>query len=98
MLRKGMQMSEPDEKYRDAVDVLEHVGFRWIDGAWELPHADELAPDRKLSLIDIGDLLYKGTAGSTELWEYATSYGARHIPQGSSRPRPTLTVVRRSDE
>jgi hypothetical protein len=91
-------MSEPDEKYRYAVDVLEHVGYRWIDGAWELPHADELAPDRKLSLIDIADLLYRGVAGSDELWETETSYGSRHISRGPSRPRPTLTVVSRDNE
>ena len=91
-------MSEPDEKYRDAVDVLEHVGYRWVDGAWQLPHDDELAPDRKLSLIDIGDLLYRGIAGSDKLWEYETSYASRHISQRPSRPRPMLSVVSRDDE
>ena len=91
-------MSEPDDKHRDAVAILEQIGYRWNDGAWELPHVEELAPERRLSIIDIGDLLYEGLEAASELWEQETSYGSRHIPRDRPRPRPRFTVVGRDDK
>lgn len=88
-------MSDIDAKHADAVALAEEMGFRWTGTSWEYPHVDELPEARRLSLIDIGDLLYEALAavggvlppriaGVTELWETHTSYISRHTGRSTT--------------
>ena len=96
-----------EKKFRDAVAVLEDVGFQWRGGAWVIHHTEDLPADRRLSLVDVGDKLYErlnvadGDAPEAMLarmWEQQTDYIGRHLsrtpPPGPPKVlRPMLRVV-----
>jgi hypothetical protein len=96
-----------DPKYEEAVKEMEDIGFKWDGSRWTYPHVDDLSPQRRLSVIDVGDLMYEllrkiqlaaginaaRIDGLAETWEIETGYIHRHI-RPSEGPPPKFKIVR----
>jgi len=90
-------MSSIDRQRRDAVTLLEEIGYRWTGTEWTLPHAEELPIERQLSLVDIGDMMCHQLIAMMpddpdddtavrlqwlhEAWDGASGFEGRHLPK-----------------